>query len=320
MRIRFIESSRYLDGGRLLKAGHLYYPSLTFPLLAALTPGRHDISIEYEIFKDIDFDEPADIVGLTSITSNIYRAYEIADEFRRRGVHVVMGGIHVSMEPDEAAEHADTLVIGEADDTWPRFVRDFESGAPAPVYRPERPPDLAGLPVPRWDLIDLKRYLSYSVLSRYHLPPAYSVHTSRGCRFSCDYCSTRRFQGGAGFRARPLRDVVDEIRALGAKTVFFVDDNIFSDPERAKELFRALLPLKINWGGQGVIAAGADEEAREARPPQRVLFHCGRPGEHQPLRARDTGPERQQGRDVRKEPANIPEERDRRRCLHDVRV
>ena len=130
MRIRFIESSRYLDGGRLLKAGHLYYPSLTFPLLAALTPGRHDISIEYEIFKDIDFDEPADIVGLTSITSNIYRAYEIADEFRRRGVHVVMGGIHVSMEPDEAAEHADTLVIGEADDTWPRFVRDFESGAP----------------------------------------------------------------------------------------------------------------------------------------------------------------------------------------------
>ncbi len=260
MRIRFIESSRYLDGGRLLKASHLYYPSLTFPLLAALTPGRHDISIEHEIFQDIDFDEPADLVGLTSITSNIYRAYEIADEFRRRGVYVVMGGIHVSMEPAEAAGHADTVIVGEAEETWPAFVRDFERGSPAPLYEPARPPDLAGLPVPRWDLADLDRYLCYSVLRRYRLPPAHAVQTSRGCRFACDYCSTKRFQGGAGFRTRPIADVIEEISTLGARTVFFMDDNIFSDPERAKELFRALLPLKINWGGQGVIAAGADEE------------------------------------------------------------
>ena len=112
MRIRFIESSRYLDGGRLLKAGHLYYPSLTFPLLAALTPGRHDLSIENEIFEEIDFDRPADIVGLTSITSNVYRAYEIADEFRRRGVPVVIGGFHATVEPEEALRHADTVFIG----------------------------------------------------------------------------------------------------------------------------------------------------------------------------------------------------------------
>ncbi len=260
MRIRLIESSRYLDGGRLLKAGHLYYPSLTLPLLAALTPAGHDISITYEIFEDIDYDAPADVVGITSITSNVYRAYEIADEFRRRGVHVAMGGIHASMEPEEAAAHADTVIIGEAEETWPRFVRDLEGGAAGRLYKPERPPDLVGLPVPRWDLVDLDRYLCYSVLRRYHLPPAYAVHTSRGCRFNCDYCSTRRFQGGAGFRARPVRDVVEEIGALGARTVFFVDDNLFSEPERAKDLFRALIPLEIHWGGQGVIAAGADAE------------------------------------------------------------
>jgi radical SAM superfamily enzyme YgiQ (UPF0313 family) len=260
MKILLIESTRYTDGNRLLKSGHLYYPSLTLPLLAALTPPEHEVSITQEIFDDVDFDRPADIVGITSITSNVFRAYEIADEFRRRGVYVVMGGIHASMEPEEAGEHADTVVIGEAEETWPQFLEDFRTGIRKRIYRAERPPNLAGLPVPRWDLVKLNRYLSYSVLRRFRLPPAYAVQTSRGCRFSCDYCSTKRFQGSSGFRSRPIPDIVHEITALGAKTVFFMDDNIFSDPERAKELFRALLPLRIKWGGQGVIVAAGDGE------------------------------------------------------------
>ena len=260
MKIKFVETTRYLDNGRLLKSKYLYYPSLTFPLLAALTPFEHDVSITFEIFDDIDFEEKPDIVGITSITSNVYRAYEVADEFRRRGVYVVMGGIHVSMEPEEAAEHADTVFVGEAEETWPRFLKDFQNGVRAKFYRAEQPPSLENLPVPRWSLVDQSRYLSYATLVRYKRPPAYAMQTSRGCCFACDYCSTKRFQGTSGFRPRPIPDVINEIKALSARNVFFMDDNIFSDPEHAKDLFRALIPLKIHWGGQGVIAAAEDEE------------------------------------------------------------
>jgi len=263
LKIKFIETTRYLDDGKLLKSKHLYYPSLTFPLLAALTPAEHEVSITYEMFDDIDFKERPDIVGITSITSNVYRAYEVADEFRRRGVHVVLGGIHASMEPEEAAGHADTVFIGEAEETWPQFLRDFQGGLRLPSYRAERPPSLENLPVPRWDLVDQSRYLSYATLVRYRRPPAFAMQTSRGCCFSCDYCSTKRFQGYTGFRPRPILDVINEIKALGAKNLFFMDDNIFSDAERAKDLFRALIPLKIHWGGQGVIAAAGDKEMIE---------------------------------------------------------
>ena len=260
MKIKFLETTRYLDKGRLLKSRYLYYPSLTFPLLAALTPPEHDVSITYEMFDDIDFEEKSDIVGITSITSNVYRAYEVADEFRRRGMYVVMGGIHASMEPEEAAEHADTIVSGEAEETWPRFLKDFQEGVPGKFYKAERPSPLENLPVPRWDLVDQSRYLSHAALVRAKRPPAYAMQTSRGCCYSCDYCSTKRFQGTTGFRPRPIADVLNEIKALGAKNVFFMDDNIFSDPGHAKDLFRALIPLKIHWGGQGVIAAAEDEE------------------------------------------------------------
>jgi len=260
LRIKFIEATRYLNNGKLLKAKSLYYPSLTFPLLAALTPSEIETSIHHEIFETIDFDEKVDIVGITSITTNIYRAYEIAGEFRKRNVHVVIGGIHVSMVPDEAAAYADTIFIGEAEETWPLFLKDFQSGRPKKIYRTEKPHSLVGLPVPRWSKIDKSRYLCFAAFHKLKLKGAYPIQTSRGCNFSCEYCSTRRFSGGEGFRPRPIGDVVGEIKSLGAKRIFFMDDNIFADPSRAKMLFRALIPLDVQWGGQGVIRAGADKE------------------------------------------------------------
>lgn len=260
MKIKLIESTRYIEGGELLKSDHMYYPSLTFPLLAALTPAEHHLSISHEIFEDIDFDTDVDIVGITSITTNAFRAYEIADTFRQRGVYVVMGGIHASMLPQEAAEHADTVFIGEVEDTWPCFLRDFQNNSPKKIYSPSAPPSLNNLPVPRWDLIDLDRYLCFEVFHKLRMKGAYPVQASRGCKFNCDYCSTRRFTGGAGFRPRPVVDVIKEIKSLNAKRVFFMDDNIFADFKWAKDLFRALKPLNIDWGGQGVICAGEDEE------------------------------------------------------------
>jgi radical SAM superfamily enzyme YgiQ (UPF0313 family) len=260
MNIKLIESTRYTENGNLLKSKSLYYPSITFPLLAALTPPEHEVTITHEIFEDINWEEHVDLVGITSITTNVYRAYEIADEFRRRGVYVVMGGVHASMLPEEALEHVDTVVVGEAEETWPRFLSDLTAGRSQALYRPDAPPPLAGLPMPRWDLVDLSRYLCFDVFHRLRMKGAYPVQTSRGCNFSCDYCSTRRFTGGAGFRPRPIEDVVEEIKALKAKRIFFMDDNIFADYDHAKALFRALIPLDIDWGGQGVICAGEDEE------------------------------------------------------------
>ena len=260
MRIKFIESTRYLNNGKLLKAKSLYYPSLTFPLLAALTPAEFEISIHHEIFETIDFDEKVDIVGITSITTNIYRAYEIANEYRKRNVYVVMGGIHVSMLPEEAAAYADTIFIGEAEETWPQFLKDFQQERPKKIYRTEKPHSLAGLPVPQWSMIDKSRYLCFSAFHKLKLKGAYPIQTSRGCNFSCEYCSTRRFSGGTGFRARPIDDIIDEIKKIEAKRLFIMDDNIFADTAWAKRLFRALIPLNIQWGGQGVIRAGADKE------------------------------------------------------------
>ncbi len=260
MRIKFIESTRYLENGKLLKSKSLYYPSLTFPLLAALTPPDIDVSITHEIFEDIDFEEKVDIIGITSITTNIFRAYEIAAEFRKRNVYVVLGGIHVSMMPDEAAKHADTIFIGEAEETWPQFLKDFQNGNAKKAYKAEKPPSLADLPVPSWSLIDKSRYLCFDVFHRYKLKGAYPIQSSRGCNFSCDYCSTSRMFGRAGLRTRPITDVVNEIQSINAKRLFFMDDNIFADPAYTKDLFRALIPLNIKWGGQGVICAADDEE------------------------------------------------------------
>jgi len=261
VKIKFIESTRYLQDGRLLKAKKLHYPALTFPLLAALTPPDIEVSMTHEIFEDVDFEEKADLVGLTSITNNVFRAYEIADEFRRRHVPVVMGGFHASVEPQEALEHADAVFIGEAEETWPRFLDDFRNGKPKKVYQAAAKPSLAGLPLPRLSLINPKHYRGYERkgLARFFIKPAIPVQTARGCPFTCDFCDITHFHAGT-YRPRPIPDVVNEIRKLGGSWICFVDDNIFAKYSRAKEFFRSLLPLKIRWVGQGTLAAAEDEE------------------------------------------------------------
>ncbi|GAH61991.1 unnamed protein product, partial [marine sediment metagenome] len=213
------------------------------PFLAALTPRGIDVSIVNELFEDINFEEEVDLVGITSYTTNIHRAYEIADEFRRRNVPVAMGGIHVSMEPEEAKEHADTIIVGEAEETWPQFINDFRNGIRKKVYRAEKRPSLVHLPIPRFSLINKSHYVDYQVIP---------IQTARGCPYSCDYCSVTKFSGKR-YRPRPISDVINEIEILGAKMYFFIDDNIFTSHSRATELLKALIPLKILWFGQATI-------------------------------------------------------------------
>lgn len=261
MKIKLIETSSYFENMKLLKSKQLFYPSLTLPLLAALTPPDIEVSIVNELLEDIDFDEKIDLVGISSYTTNVHRAYEIGDEFRRRKVPVVMGGIHVSMEPDEAGEHADTIIIGEAEDTWPQFLSDFRNGTTKKVYEAEKRPSLSNLPIPRFSLIDKSHYVGYQKkgLFRFLLDPVIPIQTARGCPHSCDFCAVTVFSG-ARYRPRPIPDVINEIITLRAKLCSFVDDNIFANPSRAKELFRALIPLRIRWYGLGTINAAEDEE------------------------------------------------------------
>jgi len=221
---------------------------LTLPLMAALTPLGHEITVVDENVEPIDFDLPVDLVGITALTPIAPRAYEVADEFRRRGVKVALGGVHPSLMADEAAEHADSVVVGESEDSWPQLIADHMNGGMKKIYIAEVKPDLSGLPVPRRDLMKQDEYLN--------IP---KVETSRGCPYRCSFCSTTVFYGPR-MRFRPVEEVVAEVKGIGRHFVFFTDNNITANKKYAKRLFKELSKLGVYWLSQGSIDMADDEE------------------------------------------------------------
>jgi radical SAM superfamily enzyme YgiQ (UPF0313 family) len=181
------------------------------------------------------------------------RAYELAAAFRRRGVPVVLGGFHVSLAPEEALEHADSIVFGEAEGAWPELVQDAEAGKLKRVYQAAQPSDLQGLPPPRYDLLDLSRYRI----------PNLPVQTTRGCPYGCSYCEVTEIYGGR-YRFRPLNEVVAEIQELMArhrrKFIYFVDDLFTGNRSRALELMEVLGRLDAVWTCQTTLSLGEDPE------------------------------------------------------------
>src|SRR3990172_5195445 len=144
--------------GRPIKQRRMHLPGLTLPMLAAVTPPGINLRLVFETVEEIPFEERWDLVGLTGMGSGIVRAWQIADEFRSRGVTVVLGGIAASLgKPEWSLEHADTLVIGEAEEIWPQVIQDFEAGRLQQIYRMQRRPPIESLPVPRYDLMDSSR-------------------------------------------------------------------------------------------------------------------------------------------------------------------
>lgn len=210
-------------------------------MVAGLTPESWEVRIVDEAVEPLDLDLEADLVGITVMTPLAPRAYQLADHFRRRGTPVVLGGIHPTVLPDEAARHADAVVVGEAEEVWAEVVRDAARRRLRRFYRPARRPDLTGLPLPRRDLFRPGAYLATA-----------TVQTSRGCPFACDFCSVTRFFGRT-YRWRPVDEIVREVSSLGQGVALFVDDNIFGAPARARELFQRLAPLRIRWIGQSSI-------------------------------------------------------------------
>jgi radical SAM superfamily enzyme YgiQ (UPF0313 family) len=219
---------------------------LVFAILAGLTPPDVETMLYDERLEPIPYDDPTDLVALTVETYNARRAYQIAMQFRRRGVPVVMGGYHPTFLPDEALQFANAVVIGDAEGLWPQLVRDAQGDRLEKIYRQPDYPPLNGF-IPDRRIFRGKRYA-----------PAALVQYGRGCRFACEFCSIHAFYG-SNLRQRPVREVVAEIEALERKHIFLVDDNIFVDVLKAQELFQALIPLKIRWSCQISIDVAGDD-------------------------------------------------------------
>ena len=250
MKIKFIcpAPAPYWSGPLRATGKKTLVPPLSLLTVAGLTPEGIEIAFTDENVDEIDFDDENDMVAISAITITAPRAYQIADAFRERGVTVVLGGIHPSALPHEAIRHADAVVIGEAEGVWPRLIADYEAGKLQKFYRNDTLPSLENLPLPRRDLLKKGAYI---------LPN--TVQTTRGCPFGCKFCSVTHFFGHT-YRFRPIAEVMDELEKLEAKHVFFVDDNIAANPRRAKELFRALIPLGIKWGSQASLTIVGDVE------------------------------------------------------------
>jgi radical SAM superfamily enzyme YgiQ (UPF0313 family) len=224
------------------------FPPLNLATLAALTPPEHEVAIDDGCLGPVAATHSADLVAITAMTAQAPAAYALADQYRARGIPVVLGGIHPSMCPNEAGEHADSVVLGEADTLWADLVQDFAQGRMKSRYHDPAPIDLAKIALPRRDLLDPKGYVIFN-----------SVQTTRGCPFNCNFCSVTTMSG-VRYRFRPVENVIEELQALDGRFIYFVDDNIIGVPRRAKALFKAFRPLNLGWASQVTINFARDPE------------------------------------------------------------
>ena len=220
-------------------------PNLAFPILASLSPPDVDFSFTDDLLTPIHLEKDlkeVDLVGITVLTKTALRAYEIADAYRKKGIPVVLGGIHPTALPEEAKEHADSVVMGEAEEVWPHLIEDVRMGHLKPFYQQKGYTDLSKVPNPRRDILPKRGYLPLDV-----------VQVTRGCPFRCEFCSVQKFFGET-YRFRPIPDVVEEVRRLRHRWMMFNDDNIIGNHSYSKELLNALIPLKKKWFGQASLS------------------------------------------------------------------
>lgn len=226
------------------------YPIITLPHLAALTPQPHTVKIVNENYEDIDFSEPADLVGITSYTMTAPHVYRLADEFRKRGKKVVLGGYHPTAMPAEAKEHADSVVLGEAEVTWPQVIADAQAGTLQPFYGPRPDFDIAAIPPLRRDLIRQNPFLG-------------AVQSTRGCPNSCEFCAIASFCGH-GIKQRPIKQVVEEIKRMPNPIYIIHDPSLTVNPAYSRELFKELIRQRIHKGwvsnGNANVLGKVDDE------------------------------------------------------------
>ena len=239
------------------------FPPLGLAYVAAVTPSGWEVNIADENINEFKFEE-ADLVGITAFTSNINRAYEIAQMYQERKIKVVIGGIHASMLPDEALQYADTVVVGEAENIWQKLIADFEHNRLSRLYVGPRV-NLGQFKIlPRRDLLHPQYFW-------------HSVQTSRGCPFNCEFCSVSKYLGKE-FRQRDVHQVLSELAEIKGKFLAFVDDNLIgyspNSETRAADLFKGMIAqgLNLKWWMQTSINAANDEHLIELAAQAGCLF------------------------------------------------
>lgn len=238
----------YRHGSGIFRRSLRYMP-LTLPTLAALIPPElpHSLELWDEGIGEIPMELDADLVGISAITGSSPRAYELADHFRRQGKCVVLGGVHPTLLPDEAARHADSVVVGYAEDSWPELLRDFAAGRLQNRYRQQPGLKLGGRPRPRRELLPDGQFTV-----------GHTLEATRGCIHKCNFCVVPTAWGRP--LQLPVAEVIADVKAMGARRLIFMDLNLIADKEYAKELFRALIPLNVTWGGLVTTEIAWDDE------------------------------------------------------------
>lgn len=250
-KILFIQPTQYAESGKLCKQTKINLPGLAFPLLAAYTPKHWDVELLIEVVDEIDFDSNADIIGIGTMGHATFRGLEIAAEFKKRGKTVIMGGYMASIAYKEAMKYVDSVVIGDAEISYPKMLEDFEkTGKVEPLYNyPIH--ELKNLPIPRYDLLLQK-----------NIGAMLPVQAGRGCTFTCSFCSIACLYEGQYF-FRPVDEVIrdiKEVKRLGFKRFYLIDDNIVSNPKYLRELCEKITPLKMKWASQCAIHLAKNPE------------------------------------------------------------
>ncbi|MDD4796240.1 MAG: radical SAM protein [Eubacteriales bacterium] len=234
---------------------------ITMPYLAAFVDeSRYAVTLVDEYNQRIPYRRQFDLVAMTVNTPNAPHCYRISAAFRAAGAKVVLGGPHATLLSDEAAQHCDYLLLGESEDTWPQFLRDFDAGQARARYQADSPPSLRNLPTPRWDLIKRRFFLMKG-----------AVFATRGCPHHCTYCNLKQIYHDC-FRTRPAQEVLRDVRALPARHFVFWDDNFFADKAYALTLMKGLAPLKKRWAAQVTLESCADEQLLAAARAAGCLY------------------------------------------------
>ena len=240
------------------------FTQLTMPYLAGfIDERRYRIELVDEYNQRIHYERAVDLVAITVNTPNAAHCYRMAARFRAGGAKVVMGGPHATLRAEEAAHHCDHLVSGEAEETWPKFLDEFHRGCARPRYTCDGAPSLAGLPIPRRDLIRHRRFTKGALFA------------TRGCPYRCSYCNLKQIYAD-GFRTRPVHEVIADIQSMGNRYFVFWDDNFFGDAGYAARLMTALKSQRRRWAAQVSIDRCADEQLlRLARESGCVYLFIG---------------------------------------------
>ncbi len=262
MRIHFVSPTHYNADGTLHKTTRYWTSALTLPYLKALTPPGHEVTFVDELMHAVDLDHECDLVGITAMGPQIARAYDLAAAFRARGRRVVLGGTWVTLTAEESLRHCDAVVAGEAETVWPELLADFCEGRTRGIYRSREWISLAGLPRVDYLSLPLLKRDAFKSSALYRMYFHWPVIFSRGCPHPCEYCAVQTYYQRS-FRTRPVEDVLEDlrtIRALGGNRILFLDDNPIAHPDKAKELFRAMIPFRMKWASQSTINIARDPE------------------------------------------------------------